>query len=579
MSPIQRVLRGAARRLLVNDLLTRLVVCATAAGLGLAGTLIVQRVFGLTLPWRAIVLGAAGGSVLVALVWTIMARRSRLAVARVVDERAQLRESISTTLTLGDRHDPWSDAVRQTAQQRAAQVRVREAIPIERPRFWPAPIAAVLAIAILWWAMPELDVFGRGARRAAQDQQHAEVRQVRQDIEAKQRALDDLLSKAGLESGDLADPLEAQPPADRATPEDLRRAAVKRLTNLADELQRQSSGDKAKRMDALQRQLRQLRQPGPGPMDALARKLAQGKMAQARKELDSIAKQLSEGTLSPEQRDQLKQQLDSLGKQMQDIAQQQHDAAQQQMEQMGLSREQIKQLMSDPKQLEQMLDQLSPEQQDQLKELAQRLAASQDMGSMGEQMQQMSKGQLGEGMGELGEMLSEFEMMQADLEAMDAAMAETLAQLDELGGQMGQGEGPGPMMGGKPDIGEWREGESDQPGMGSGGPGKGKGASIGDTASDFTLRKARSKSHNQAGPIIARSLIDGPQTVGESHATLADAVAQAQQRASEAIDTMVIHRELQDAVKSYFSALERTSSAAPAKDKPSDTPPTEPEDG
>jgi len=167
--------------------------------------------------------------------------------------------------------------------------------------------------------------------------------------------------------------------------------------------------------------------------------------------------------------------------------------------------------------------------------------------------------ELGQAMGELGEMLSDLEMMQGELEAMDAAMAEAMAQLEAMSDQMGDGGTLAGMMGGKPSIGEWREGESNQRGMGSGGPGKGSGASIGDTESEFTLRKARAKSQNQAGPIIARSLVDGPQLIGESHAQLAEAVGDAQQRASEAIDSMVIARELQGAVKNYFRALERQS--------------------
>jgi hypothetical protein len=147
MNEIQRVLSQASRRLIISDLLRTLMVvtCLTLTALTLATA--VQRIFAFTFPWKLIAWGAAGGTVLAAIVWTLAVRRRMLAVAQLLDERASLKESLSTAMYLRESSDPWAKVVIETATATAKTVRVGDALPIRTPREWPAPLAAAIVFA------------------------------------------------------------------------------------------------------------------------------------------------------------------------------------------------------------------------------------------------------------------------------------------------------------------------------------------------------------------------------------------------------------------------------------------------
>lgn len=89
------------------------------------------------------------------------------------------------------------------------------------------------------------------------------------------------------------------------------------------------------------------------------------------------------------------------------------------------------------------------------------------------------------------------------------------------------------------------------------------GATPRDTTEQFTIRKERSIGEQPDGPIIASTLVDGPQIIGESRAEFVQAVEAAEQVASEAIDSQQIPRDRQELVKRYFGNLKRNSEDKP----------------
>src|SRR5215471_14412815 len=158
MNEIKRVLKIAAWRLFVLDLFRTLAITASAAVLCLIGLLLAERIFGLKVEWpgqwvRAFGAAAAAAAT-AAVLWSAVRRARGVAVARELDERANLRESLSTALCVARSQDPWAKVVVETARQRAVGVKVNQAIPYVAPKLWPLPFAMALSMLILWFSIP-----------------------------------------------------------------------------------------------------------------------------------------------------------------------------------------------------------------------------------------------------------------------------------------------------------------------------------------------------------------------------------------------------------------------------------------
>ena len=98
MQDINRVLRAAARRLWVAGVIQS-VVGTLSLVLVLAILLrVAQQLFALTVPWGDVMLWGAVGAGVAAVIWATIFRAKPDAVARRVDEGADLKESISTAL-------------------------------------------------------------------------------------------------------------------------------------------------------------------------------------------------------------------------------------------------------------------------------------------------------------------------------------------------------------------------------------------------------------------------------------------------------------------------------------------------
>jgi hypothetical protein len=189
---------------------------------------------------------------------------------------------------------------------------------------------------------------------------------------------------------------------------------------------------------------------------------------------------------------------------------------------------------------------------------------------MGQAMAQMAEGLSKAGLSQdaeqaaekLAGQLSEMELAKADLEAMDMAMDEAMKQLAKLGGQCKGGKcsglGEGDELKYSDCQGPWRAGDTaGKFGGGSGGPGiSGGGMSPEEIDSPVAIEKKMAGSKQTAGPIIGTRLVYGDQVKGEARAEFSAAVESSSKAATEAIDQMLVPRELQPSVKHYFGRLE-----------------------
>lgn len=604
MRSVNQAVSRAGRRLLLMDFFAALVISLTI-GLGLAMLArIVERVLGvqaLFAPWwgRGALI-ALGVALLSAIVWTIATRRGRMRVAQELDERAGLRETLSTALYIQREPDPWSKAVVAEADKMASGVKVGQAIPIQAPRLWPAPLFAGVALALVWFTLPNMDLLGATKREVAKQQKQEQTQAVKADIQSKQEKLKEMLAKAKIDFVDeKTEEGKQDQQAKENDPESLRRAAVRELTALTEKLETQKEGEKAAQLDALKEAMRQLKRPEQGPLDEFSRQMARGDFNKAQQALAELGKKMADAATTPEEKEQAKKQAENLAKQLAEIAKDQKQLAKK-LESAGLDKKQAEEIAKqaasgDPEQVKKALEQakgLSDEDKQKLLDMAKaQMKAQQQAQQMGESMSQMSQGMTQEGLQQDGEQgmqdmqdqLSQAEMMSEDMQQLDAALGEAKKQLAEMAGECmggdepGQGGGKKGGNGGKTG-GSWAEGgQCDKPGdgQGQGNRGVGNGAPrTGDDPRDYTLDKVKAPTKNTGGPIIGSRLVYGEKVKGESVAEFAAVAENSEQRASEAIESNQVPRELQDAVKHYFGRLnekvkaEQGGNAAPASTTP-----------
>jgi hypothetical protein len=619
---IQKVLTVASRRLWWKDVLRHWVVALTGA----MGTLIVlvavDRIAGVSTLGRveswidgmwspvrsalgispfvrtsanedAMRLGLAffGGVPLalitlgVACLTAYMVRRRMETVALHVDETAHLKEVLTSALYISKETHPWSKFVIDDASARARGVDVAAAVPIEAPRLWPVPVGTAVAFAVMFAAMPHFDLSGERTKKVAQEERQKELLQVKAEVNADQKKLEELVKKANValdlnehkdEAGDPSKPEEQDPEA-------FRRAAVKKLTNLAEKLQEMREEDKAPQMQAIREKMKELRQPGQGPLNEFSRQLARGDFNKAQAALEQIQKQLADAAMPEDQKAELQKQLENLSKQLEQASDAQQQVAKQ-LEKQGLDQQTAKELANKAAkggdELKQALDQmksLSEQQKKELLEMAKsQMKAAQQCQSMSQAMSKAAKGMSQEGMQQdaqesvesLAQELSEMEMMQSDMENLDAALDEAKEQLAKLGECLGGKQGGSAKDGeceGGPKIGTWKPGESRKQANGSGGPGRGNGPSPDAEAADYSTKKEKAEVKNMGGPNIGSRLVYGEQVKGTSTAQFGETVAAAEKEAAEAINNNDIPREYHDAVKTYFGRLqEKVKRDAPA---------------
>ncbi|MBS0190062.1 MAG: hypothetical protein U0573_00905 [Phycisphaerales bacterium] len=594
MRQVHQAVRAASVRLFAARFFSAMVVLLTAGAAGLLLATLLERLIGLEVRWPSAVWWTLGSATALSLAWAALTHERGLAAARVLDERAGLRESLSTALCVEKDQDPWSRAVVGSAVDKAKAVRVGQAIPIQAPRRWFVPVFAAIGLAIVWMSLPRYDLLGLFAKREEKKQHAAEILQVKADVKAKEDKLAEILAKAGVDLKKEKDEESAAgKPSPEIDPDEIRRAAVKRLTEINEKLNQMQNGERQQQAQSLQEQMRQLKQPGPGPLQDLARNLAKSDFAKAQENLAELKQKLDQSALSPAEKEQLQKQLESLGQQLKDQAAKQNDLKNQ-LQKAGLDQKAAEKLakeaLQNPEALKKAIEQmknLSPEQQKKLAESAMSMAKSMSQcDKMGQSMSQMAKSMSKQGMGkegqqsmqELAQQMGELEQMTQESKAMAAAMNETKKQLEEMGSKCETpGECEGCKAGGECKGGScknaslWACGnKSSSNGIGSSGRDTVLGAE--QQASDYRTESRKADSQAKSGPIIGTRLVYGDQVRGESTAEFATAVEAAKGSAAEAIEAMRVPREYQDAVKKYFGTLEKKADDAKGKSAPSAAP-------
>lgn len=569
MGPISTLLRRAGWRLGVARFIEALIVLCTGLLAAAIVVRIAQQAFTFNVPWLAILTYGPAVIVALSLVYSLVRRDSSLAVARRVDEGADLRESLSTALAVQGSSDAWARTMVEQATERARTVDVRKAVPITVPRWWPSPIVAALALLVVWLTVPGLDVLGRKAQARERDADQQKIEQAKVESQQAVAKVQEALRKIDPAAGEKQE-IEI-PKAANLTPEDIRRAAVKNLTDMKARLESLKNSEKSQSAKATLDKMKDLRTPGQGPLSEMTKELAKGDFKQAGAALKDLASKLQNKELSAKEMDALKKQLEEMAKQLDKLAGDKQ-ALEQRLAEMGLD----KTLANNPEAMKEAMKagaqaskHLTQEQKDQLQKMAEAMkAASQACQNMSQAMQkaagECNSGGMGQegmqAMASMAQQMGSMEAMAQDLASIQAGMSEAQHQLSQMSSSMGQCNSPGmgACQNGMFGTGRFGEGDTNlSQGFGSGGPGQSKGGpGVGESHADekWQTRKFTTTNTGQ-GPIIGSSVVEGESIKGEAKAAFQAAVAAAEATTAEALENNVVERQYHDVVKHYFGRL------------------------
>ena len=568
MNEIRLLLRLAARRLELSSFLTKGHLVLVALGIVVIGLLVAERLGAEAfVPWRWVLPSIIALSAIVAFRWWTIGRRSELQVALEVDERLDLREKLSTALHVRDRQDAFARAAVGDAVSSARDPRVRETLrrrfAVTSPRrWWLSPVVVVVSVGVFF--VPPLDLFSREATAdtsvtEAIRERDAAIEAVIQPIKESPELREELADLLGELTKEGTDPNALQ------NKDQIKRDAVKKLTDLNKRLDEILNGPKGKTAEAVDKALQQLKTPEEGPAKELAEAMAAGNFAAAAKALQKLQAKLENGEMTEEQKKLLQQQLEDLAKQLEELAKQQKQL-EELLKQAGLD----PQLAQNAQALQQAIENnpnLNQQQKQQLLQMAQAQQAAgqmcQSMGAaMGQMARQVQQGQLGQ-LGSLGNQLSQLEAMQQLMMQAQAAAGACRGQF----GQLGQG------LNMQQALQQWLKSQGGA--FGQRGQGAGGRAPIMPTPSRTSPDKAPSKT--VPGDIIARQFIEGPQFVGESKGQLRQVAAAIEEGYDEALGEDQLPRKYHEPHKHYFGELKKRVDVVEkaSDDESADAPPAD----
>ena len=264
-------------------------------------TISAKTATGFILGYRELALALGALAILSSIIYVFIKRPSPGAIAREVDERADLKESLSTALCLEKTRDtdPWAHSMINTAEEQARTVQVSRILPIEWTRAWAYPVAASVALLLVWTTVKNFDLGGLTKKREEIAKKQADVVVAKTQVKKSEDEIKKALDKAGIamKEDDKGDPFSDNSP-EPVKADEIRRAALKNLTKAADKLEDAKNSEQAKELQAMKDMMEQLKAPGPGPLDEMSRMLARGEFGKAEQARQELAQQLAAGSMS-----------------------------------------------------------------------------------------------------------------------------------------------------------------------------------------------------------------------------------------------------------------------------------------
>jgi hypothetical protein len=559
------------RRLFLQKLLTYLVWSLVAALAAAAVWFLLQPLLIVdAAPWlRWTVLGAAVGvAALGSFGLAMLKAPSAVTAALSLDERFQLRERVTTSLTLEPAliNSPAGQALLADVNRKLDPVRVGDRFPVKVPwTAWlvPAGAAAIALLAVFY--NPVLNTVN-----ASVDQKEALNPEAKSEIEKKLEKLKKHEPKPNEprpKSEELAkieaelDKFAKKAPENKDEANEL----INKMTEMEDKIKKaqQDLHDKDEARREAMKQIDRImkKQPKNGPANELKKALEKNDLKKAEDELDKLSQQLQaedkaeklkkkleDPNLSKEERDKTEKELDKvkdqqLTKEQKEQLQDQIGEMKEKLERLSRKQEEKEQELKDmakkgeidPEQLKKELENLdkskmSDKELQDLQKLAEKL---------GECQQCMKDGKNGEAGKKLEELADELDQLDQEADGTGKALKKKLQELQEAKKSVCEGRD------GEPGDKDWAKG---------GGQATGRRPIVEDDNTGKETKRERSQLDNSSVRVVDHVPGQGMKSP-KSQEELREDIKRASQDAPEAIDRMRLPKSAGDMTRGYFDKL------------------------
>lgn len=562
MNEINKQVRRAKRRLVTGQFF-RVLTWSLFAGLLLAAIgMLIPKIWYLDFlgeqrQFEAWIYSWIVGGVVVALVvsalltWSQL--KSNLQVAVEVDKRFELKERLSSAMSLDESDSATNagQALIEDAVNRAETIDVRDQFQFKPT--WRALLplipAAILLILLLVPNATEKEVAATEPEKIDRKRVELAIKEFQKKVREKREELTAKGLKDANENLKSLDKKFDQLLKDKN--KDKKNTLVK-LNDIKKQIEdRQKELGNSK---DLKENLNRLKDVSSGPAKQLADAMSKGDMPEAKKAIKELAEKLREGKLNELEKKQLAKDLDAMAKELKKMVEK-HKEAKKQLE------EQIKKAvekgdLDKAAELQQKLEQLQQQdkQMQKMKQMAKNLqncAKCMKPGGNGQPKQgqqgQQQPGQNGEQQAmkdaaeSLEDLAEQMEQMQRDLEEMDA-----LEDLEKIAGDckegcMGQGDGEGEEQQWK----NWARGK---------GNGHGKRDLDKEDTGGF---KARVKGKLTQGETVVTGNADGVNITGRSVSEARDLVQAAMTKDSDPLENQKLPKAQREHAQQYFESLRK----------------------
>lgn len=490
----------------------------------------------------------AGGAllgVLIPLVVTWRKTASQLSAAIEVDRRFGLKERLSSALTLEDRVAETSvgQALLNDAADQADTIDVRDEFRYQPTVRAFLPIIPILLLfGIMMIPNAEKKAGASEPERTDSKQVEIAIEELKKQMEQKRK---ERIAKGLKDADGKVEALEKKFDKLIDEKETGKKDALIKLNDIKKQItERQKELGSSKE---LKESLNKLKDAGEGPAKELADAMSKGDMAEAKKAIKDLVKKLKAGELSEVEKKKLAKDLKNMAKELKKAAEE-HEAEKKKLE------EQIEKAVKEgdldkAAQLQQKLEEKKAmdQQQQKLKQMAEKLADCAECMKPGEEGQQGNPQQKQEGMKQAGEALEDLakqlEQMQQEMGEMEA-----LEDLEEMaddckdglaeGGKNGQGKKDGP-----PKWQDWAKGS----GRGAGQRDLEKG--------DTGTFKSKVKGKLQQGQTVVTGTADGKNLVGRSVSETRELIEASISKESDPLENQKMSRNQREHAQQYFKSL------------------------
>lgn len=502
--------------------------------------------------WQLYTWYAIGGLLALAipsgLIGVLIGRMTLFHAAVVADEHLHLKERLSSAILLNGERRPMEELLEADAVVAAGRIKPKRDFPLRLPRVASYIPATLVLIALIGLLLNQRNLLASTQTQLTEEEM-AELEIIEQENQEDAEELEQLADSIEEAMAEVSNPEawdELRDELDRIS-EQLREPDASRLEQLAD--LSSLTDEVTERRREMEERFNESRNfqadPGSQMTAEMQQALEQGDFNEAMEQMQEMMEQVNSGEMSAEDMEQLANEIEQMAAQFGESSQT--------GEAMRQAAEAVRAMSSG--------GQMSQEQMEQAAE-----AMSQALSDMQDASEQLALA----------------EALEADLNARRASLARNPNNPQErcsnCGRQLQNGQCSGCNGSGKVQSllltqGQWRPGETNRRGNGSGGPGQGRGGNPPETPDpNVTFRDELLQSQHNPGVIIAEFRHDdGVQIEGESHVQLADVFMSYDQEAERTLDTEVIPAGYRNITREYFDSI-RPGGARPASTDESTTP-------